>query len=164
MEKTIRTSQALGLTSSLVLAGINLGSSFLTVPLLYKQPTSVSTTIFREFYINGAITLVPLGIFSGACSALAAYLVPSERTLWAIASTFTLAQLPWTLIVMMSTNNRLCGIAVSPVEQEKVAAKEVVNLLQRWAWMNIVRGGLALVGGVTGVWALLQAQVKESRI
>ena len=159
MDTTILTAQVLGLTSSLVLAGINIGASHLTLPLLYTRPASISTPLFSELYIRGALTLVPLGIFSGSCSALVAYLLPAQRQYWAIAAVATYAQTPWTLFGMMKTNNRLNAIAASKVEQEKVSEEEVVGLLRRWAWMNVVRGLLALVGGLTSVYAVMEQRI-----
>ncbi|KAF5235153.1 hypothetical protein FAUST_7278 [Fusarium austroamericanum] len=154
MDSTVRTFQVFGLTSSLVLAGVNLGSSHLTVPFLYNQPTSVNTPFFKEFYTRGALTLVPLAIFSGASSGIVAYLLPAQRTLWTVAAVTTLSQLPWTGLGMMATNTRLNDIAASSVEQEKANQQEVVDLLKKWRWMNIVRGFLALAGGLTAVLAL----------
>ena len=104
------------------------------------------------------MTLVPLGIFSASCSALVAYLLPSQRNLWAIAGMATFAQLPWTGFVMMKTINQLNAIAASKVEQEKASQEEVVALLRRWAWMNVVRGLMAMAGGLTGVWAMVEGQ------
>ena len=66
----------------------------------------------------------------------------------------TLSQLPWTGLGMMATNNRLNDIAGSSVEQEKVREEEVVGLLKKWRWMNIVRGLLALTGGLSAVLAI----------
>ncbi|EMT68154.1 hypothetical protein NOF04DRAFT_15453 [Fusarium oxysporum II5] len=154
MDSTVRTFQVFGLTSSLVLAGINLGSSHLTVPLLYNQPTSINTPFFKDFYTRGAVTLVPLALFSGASSGIVAYLVPAQRTLWAVAAVATVSQLPWTVLGMMATNNRLNNIATSSVEQEKVGRDEVVALLEKWRWMNIVRGLLAFTGGLSAILAL----------
>jgi Domain of unknown function (DUF1772) len=125
MDTTIRTLQVLGLTSSTFLSGINIGASHLTVPILYTRPASISTPFFNEFYTRGAATLVPLGIFSASCSALVAYLLPSQRKLWAIAAVATFAQMPWTILVMMKTNNRLNAIAASKNEQEKASGEEI---------------------------------------
>ncbi|MCJ1358169.1 MAG: hypothetical protein MMC33_008167 [Icmadophila ericetorum] len=158
MDTTIRTAQVLGLTSSIFLSGINIGASLLTLPILYHHPTSISTPFFSEYYTRGAVTLVPLCVFSSLCSALVAYLLHSQRQLWAVAAVATLSQPPWTLLVMSKTNNRLIAIAASKHEQEKVGNEEVVGLLRRWAWMNIVRGLLALVGGLVGVYALILEQ------
>ncbi|KAL8663593.1 MAG: hypothetical protein Q9202_003781 [Teloschistes flavicans] len=146
----------LGLTTSLMLAGINIGSSALTIPILHTRPASVTTPIFHEFYLRGAALNVPLAILSAACSATVAYVLPAQRQLWVTAAVATISQLPWTLLVMMGTNQRLIAIAQSHVEQEKVGKDEVEGLLKRWGWMNYVRGGLALVGGGVGVWALLE--------
>ncbi|KAL8797631.1 MAG: hypothetical protein Q9182_007167 [Xanthomendoza sp. 2 TL-2023] len=157
---TIHTAQFLGLTSTLVLSGINIGASILTLPILYTRPTAISTPIFNELYLRGAATLVPLGIFSAACSAFVAYNLPSsQRNLWTVAAVSTFAQTPWTLFVMMRTNNRLNAIAASKVEQEKASKDEVVGLLRRWAWLNAARGMLAMFGGLVVVWSLLERQM-----
>ncbi|GKU13037.1 hypothetical protein FLAG1_11471 [Fusarium langsethiae] len=78
----------------------------------------------------------------GASSGIVAYLLPAQRTLWTVAAVTTLSQLPWT------------GLAASSVEQEKASREEVVDLLKKWRWMNIVRGLLALTGGLIAVLAL----------
>lgn len=156
MDTTIRTAQVLGLTSAILLSGINLGSSLLAIPILQTRPASFSTPFFHEFYLRGAYTLVPLGIFSASCSALVAYLLPAQRTIWAIAAAGAAAQTPWTLLVMMGTNQRLIDIAESAVEMEKVGQGEVVALLGRWAWMNVVRGLFALGGGLAGLWGVME--------
>ncbi|KAF5017684.1 hypothetical protein F66182_10369 [Fusarium sp. NRRL 66182] len=154
MDSTVQTLQVFGLTSSLVLAGANLGASHLTLPLLYSQPTPVSTAFFKQFYTHGALSLVPLSIFSAASSSLVAYLVPAQRILWSVSAAVTLAQLPWTVFGMMSTNKSLILLADSSVGQEKVNKDEVVSLLKRWKWMNVVRGLLAFTGGLAAVLAL----------
>ena len=158
MDNTVRTAQVLSMTSSIFLSGINIGASLLTLPILYTRPPSISTPFFNEFYNRGAVTLVPLGLFSASCSALVAYLLPSQRTLWAVAGVSTFAQVPWTVLVMMTTVKRLNAIAGSKVEQEKASKQEVVALLRRWTWMNVVRGGLAALGGLIGVWAIVEGQ------
>ena len=104
------------------------------------------------------MTLFSLGVFSASCSAIAAYLCPSQRTDWAIAGGATIAQLPWTLLFMMKTIKRLNAIAVNSIEQEKASKAEVVALLQQWAWMSVVRELSALVGGLNGIWAIIEHQ------
>ncbi|KAH7147180.1 hypothetical protein B0J13DRAFT_665354 [Dactylonectria estremocensis] len=155
MDSTKRIAQAFGLTSSIFLAGINIGASYLTVPLLYTRPISISTPFFNEFYLRGAVTLVPLAVVSALSSAFAAYLVPAHRCLWATAAAATLSQIPWTLFAMMTTNTRLNDIAASRFEREGASKEEVVALLKRWRWMNIVRGSLALTGGLCAIWAIM---------
>ena len=144
--------------SSIFLSGINIGASILTLPILSTRPTSISTPFFNEYYNRGAVTLVPLGLFSASCSALVAYLLPSQRTLWAVAGVATFSQVPWTALVMMKTVKRLNAIAASKEEQEKASKQEVAALFWQWTWMNIVRGGFAALGGLTGVWAIVEGQ------
>jgi len=158
MDTTIRTAQVLSLTSSLVLSGINIGSSLLTIPMLYTRPVSITAPIFSEFYHRGLVTVVPLNLFSASCSALVAYLFPAQRSLWAIAGGVTVSQLPWTGLVMSSTNSRLNSVAASQIEQEKISQEEVVGLLKQWYWMNLLRGSLALAGGLVGVYALIEGK------
>ncbi|MCJ1309006.1 hypothetical protein MMC25_002661 [Agyrium rufum] len=158
METAIQVLKALGLTSSLLLAGANISSSYLTIPILYTRPASVSTPIFREFYYRGAFSLVPIGIFSATCSALVAFLDPVQRQSWMIAAAVTISQTPFTLIFMMGTNDRLNEIAEMSegVRAEKVQGDEVVRLLRKWAWMNFGRGLLALAGGLAGLAAVMK--------
>ena len=153
---TIRTAQVLGLTSAMLLSGANISSSLLVIPIFSTRAPSISTPLFHEFYLRGAAILVPLGIFSGSCSTLVAYLLPEQRTIWAVAALAAFAQTPWTLLVMMGTNRKLIAIAESAVETEKVSQGEVAALLGRWAWMNVVRGLFALVGGLSALWGVTE--------
>ncbi len=56
-------------------------------------------------------------------------------------------------------NNRLNAIAASTIEQGKASEEEVVGLLRQWAWMDIVRGVLAMVGRLAGVWSVMEQRV-----
>ncbi|KAI4263547.1 MAG: hypothetical protein L6R42_001316 [Xanthoria sp. 1 TBL-2021] len=155
MDSLIRTTQLLGVTSSLILSGMNLGASLLTLPILYTRHPSVSTPVFHELYTRGALSLVPSGMFSAACSTFTAYLLPEQRKLWAIAAIATASQTPWTMLVMKNTNDRLNAIAGDKMEQQKADKQEVVGLLKSWTWMNIGRGLLALGGGLAGLLAVM---------
>lgn len=76
-----------------------------------------------------------------------------------MAGVATITQLPWTLLVMMPGIKKLNAVAESKIEQEKADGKEVAGLLREWAWMNVVRGGFALVGGLVGVWAVIDGRL-----
>lgn len=156
MEASIIPLQALGLTSSIFLSGIYFSSSHLTLPILYRFPSSTSTSIFTEFYHRGLTTVVPLALASTLSSATAAYLVPAQRTNHVIAGAATFATLPWTAVVMMSTIQRLIELNESEVEREKSGTEEVMRLLKRWKAMNMVRSAMAMVGGLVGLMALIK--------
>lgn len=158
MDTAIHTTQVVGLTSSLVLGGINLGASNLTLLILYTRHPSSSTPIFNDLYTPGASSLAPLCLFSTYCLRTASNPGSSPPTPWVIASAATFAQLPWTLLVMYNTNKKLNAIASSKTQQEKASKEEVAGLLRQWAWMNFIRGLWAVAGGCIGVWALVEQQ------
>lgn len=151
----LRSTQLLGLTTSLVCSGVNFCASYLTIPLLTGLPTATSTKAFASLYKRGIPVLVPLAIISGLSSAVLAYWTPEQRTLYALAGAATCAPLPWTQLVMMSTNMRLVGLSEEEREREKVSTGEVDDLLRSWQWKNYVRAGLALTGGLVGAWTSL---------
>lgn len=156
MESSIKPLQILGLTSSIFLSGVCFSSSQLTLPILYRLPTATSTTIFTEFYHRGTATVLPFVVASTLSSATVAYLVPAQRSAHILAGAATFATLPWTIVVMMRGIQRLLKLDESEVDREKAGKEEVVRLLKQWRWMNNVRSVLALVGGVVGVWGLIQ--------
>jgi hypothetical protein len=100
----LRTTTSLGISASLVLSGIGLGTSHITLPFLYPLPPSTSTPLFTQLYHRDAATIVPLGLFSAFCLGASAYLDLEKRTAYAIAGLATLSQLLWTLVVMMGIN------------------------------------------------------------
>lgn len=204
-----KTTSILGIGTSFLLAGINIGSSQLTLPILHRFPAHISTSFFSEFYTTGALALVPLTALSGICNGLAAYysssyytpsspssapagsayarhsplnannpppvavsstsaLTGRASTGYAVAAGLTLSALVWTNFVMMKTNNRLVELdrVIQQQQQQQQTGKdddatattagevdeqEVVELLKRWQWMNMVRGGLALMGGAVSL-------------
>ena len=156
MEPSVKSLQVVGLTSSLFLSGIYFASSHLTLPILYRLPTSTGTSVFVELYNRAVPVVVPLAVVSSLSSATVAYLDPAQRTSWAVAGALTLATMPWTIVVMMSTNKRLMELDESEVEREKAGSQEVVRLLKQWTWMNMTRSVMAMAGGLLGFWALSQ--------
>ncbi|KAI0012328.1 hypothetical protein F4779DRAFT_634268 [Xylariaceae sp. FL0662B] len=164
----IRTTQLLGLTSSIFLSGINFSASHLTLPILYTQAPSASTPAFAQLYHRGARTVVPLAVFSTLCAALAASQAPSalQRGVWAAAAATTFATLPFTRLVMMETNWGLLRLAELAEQKggkgngtadadgggEKA---EVVRLLRRWKRLNMVRSALAATGGLIAAYAVV---------
>jgi hypothetical protein len=147
----LRSTSLVGFSSSLFLSGIYFSSSHLTLPLLYHLPTDISTSAFTTLYYSGANTVVPLAIFSSLCSGVAAYLDPPKRVGYAIAAVSTIASLPWTLVVIAKTNETLIAMSKDAHVREKAKAGEVEALLRRWTWMNMVRAGMAAVGGIVGL-------------
>jgi len=89
--------------------------------------------------------------------------------LYILAAALALSLVPYTVVVMMPTNQRLLARAAqaddeaaTPVEKEREMATtesgedaEVRGLLGKWSRMNVVRGCLPLAATVVGLFATL---------
>lgn len=181
----VRTGTAvLGITSTLVLSGIHIGTSLLFVPHLRATTTRPTATadnpaepipsarIFDGLYTDGAKTVVPLaatGILSFAGLAASSwanskhYLSPSlsvraaaPAVPLALAAGLVASTLVWTGIVVMPINNRLVGLARGTAKGSDERG-EVAALLRRWGRVNYVRGFAALAAGVLALGAVVVA-------
>ncbi|PSR76734.1 hypothetical protein BD289DRAFT_378498 [Coniella lustricola] len=146
----LRTTAALvGLSSTLVLAGVNIGTSALFIPHLLSSsssgsssssplPIETTTAIFTRLYRDGAKLVVPLaaagtlsfGLLAAEFSSfrggpvargtLSSSLMDSTpRILLATASALVVSTLAWTGIVVMPVNNRLVSIAESSAKTDR---------------------------------------------
>jgi hypothetical protein len=155
-EFTIASTPAfVGGISALLLSGVNLSASQLTLPILYRLPDVMSTSVFKQLFYRGGAVIVPLTIISTLTTGFSAYLDPAKRLGFAAAAIASFASLPWTALIMRPTILRLIELADDEKVREKAHEKEVVSLLKTWRWMNNIRSGLALIGGVTGLAVLL---------
>lgn len=154
------TATLLGITSTLVLSGINIGTSLLFVPHLPTLPIEDSTRIFAGLYHDGAKAVVPLAATSILSYAYLAATAPASRS-WALAAGLVVSTLAWTRIVVMPVNKRLVDIARSGGGEARVGGggrdgmSEVEGLLESWCWMNYVRGGVALAAGMVALRAVV---------
>ena len=155
MDNTTKLIGAFGITSSLFAAGFYFSSSYIAVPPLLALPAKLSTAAFVDVYYRGIGAVVPLTVLSTIATGTVALLVPEKRLELGAAAVCTIAAMPWTLVMMMKTNNRLIGLKDATVEREKVGEKGVNELLQKWKVLNTVRAGFPLVGGAIGLWALV---------
>lgn len=126
-----------------------------SLPLLYNQPPSISTTIFARVYYRGAAFVIPTTLISSAALTYLAYSIPARRTIYGAAAGAVFSILPITKVSMFPGINRLIAISKqSGVEQEKAGQSgEVLRLLQAWNVQNSVRAALTFAGGVAGLWA-----------
>jgi hypothetical protein len=152
---TAQTAAFAGCISSTLLSGINLSASQLTLPILYRLPSTMTPDIFEELFYRGGWIIVPLTIFSTIASGLAAYNEPSKRFGYIVAAVTSFASMPWTAIIMRPTIQHLIKLAHDEKYCQSVPAADVVALLRRWTWMNNVRSTLALIGGCTALAVLL---------
>lgn len=123
------TATLLGITSSFLLSGINIGTSLLFVPHLFTLPTETSTKIFDKLFDDGAKAVVPLAAASIASFAYLAYETPLRRSELAVAAGLVGATLVWTRVVVMPVNERLIEIARGK-EEGKIGGG-------RWQWITM---------------------------
>jgi len=74
----------------------------------------------------------------------------SKAKLYLFAALAVSGIIPFTGLVMSSTNSALTALATSST---RVADSEVMGLLNRWIGMNYVRSSLPLLGSVLGLLA-----------
>ncbi|KAG8159135.1 hypothetical protein KVR01_010796 [Diaporthe batatas] len=156
------TASLVGITSTLLVSGFNISTSYLFVPHLYSLDKHAATRIFDRLYHDGLRAVVPLaaaGILSFSYLAYSSSppspagalgttgLGLARRPAFAAAAGLVVATLAWTRLVIMPVNQRLIGIAREVGAKDKVSAADVEALLRRWWWMNYVRGAGALVAG-----------------
>jgi hypothetical protein len=147
-ETMLRATSLVAVTSSIWLSGIYFSNSQLVLPILYRKPVGVSSAIFAELFQRGTNAIVPLMVISALATGTSSYLDPQKRTQYAISGLLTLSTLPWTIFVMMGVIQQLITIAEDPKIQEKTSQAAVEGLLRSWTWMNFIRSGLSLAGGL----------------
>lgn len=149
----------LSIPTAFLLSGYGLGFSQNSVPLLYKQPASISAPLLEGIYYQGAKVVAPGAILATTGLAYLAYTARTsdERNLYGLAAALTFASQPWTALVMLPGIHRLIEIGASAAEQTKAdASGEAVQLLQGWVWQNAVRAALNFASGAVGFWAFIQ--------
>ena len=151
----LRTTSLLGFSSSIFLSGVYFTSSQVALPTLFGLPVGTSTAGFNTLYHRGLNVVAPLVAVSALSASTSAYLDPKRRTMYATAGVITFATLPWTRVVMWNCIQRLIAISTDATLQEKVQVSEVESLLRQWGWLNFARAGMAAVGGIVGLLAVV---------
>ncbi|OBT77753.1 hypothetical protein VF21_03831 [Pseudogymnoascus sp. 05NY08] len=154
-----RLLQTIGLTTTAFLAGTSASFSLYAVPRILESPTPILLKQFKHMYAAGHDSL-PAGTVVAATSLL--YLAYDSRaagtTAWrgyVTAAVLAVGIVPYTLAVMMGTNNVLLGKAEE--EDEKVEAQTalVKQLVDKWAVMNLGRSVMLASAAVMATWTTL---------
>jgi hypothetical protein len=86
----------------------------------------------------------------GALAGVAAWLLGSS-VMWLVGAVFIFAVVPFTLIVIFPTNNRLLAPG------RDLASPETHELLVKWGKLHAIRSVLSFVASVIYVWQLVGA-------
>jgi hypothetical protein len=103
---------------------------------------------WKPAYKRGFAMQAPLAIF-GFLLGLAAWWQTGDR-LWLLGAVILVANWPYTLLVIMPTNNRL--MALDPTR----AGPESRALIETWAKLHAVRSALGVAATAVFLWASLR--------
>jgi hypothetical protein len=129
-------SESLSLLCSGLFAGAALYITFVEHPARMQCGTTIAITQFAPSYKRATIMQASLAAL-GTLSAIAAWL-QGAPTPWLIAGLLLGAVIPFTLIVILPTNNRLLHPSL---DKNSELARQ---LLQRWATLHAVRSALSV--------------------
>ena len=136
--------------------------SLVTVPLLLDTNTQVDHLLrqWLQLFHNGHMIMPTTSV---ATFFVYLYVVFNKRssgrswTGYAVAGAVTVGMIPFTLIVMVSTNNTLFALVDAINDATQVTSLEYVKeLVTRWSWMHVVRSLFPLFGSILGFNVLLK--------
>lgn len=188
MPSSIQVAQAVGITTSAFLAGISEGLTMLQILLIWKLGACTCITVlgvpplmlapsplvarqWKKVYDLGVVRSPPLALTSALSFSFLSYklygtLNQPKAELYALSALLTIGIVPYTLLAMLPTNNKLMrnaeeAEAMTPEEQimevkdsERRSTKQLLDL---WATHNLVRGMFPLAGSVLGLWTAVRS-------
>jgi hypothetical protein len=143
---------------NIMVPGAMASFSLSAIPSVLKggAPSNVMLKQWSIIYNNGRA--VPISALISAISyGIVSYSQrDKESRQWrgfALAGALTVAAIPFTMTVLMSTNNELLAAAGSQVKT--LSDDRVRGLITKWTNLNMIRLMLPLSGAIVGLWTLL---------
>jgi hypothetical protein len=132
--------QFLAVLSAALFAGAALYINVAEHPARLMLETRFAALQWAPSYKRATWLQAPLAVVSFACG-ISVWLsgLPTE---WLVAALLIGAVVPFTLIVVMPTNNKLL------TEGRDLSSAETRELLIRWGWLHAARTGLSLAATV----------------
>jgi hypothetical protein len=137
----------LALVTAALFAGAAIYVNVAEQPARLKLDERALLTQWKPAYMHGFAMQAPLALIGFLLGALAAW--QTGDWWWLVGGLTLLANWPFTLLVIMPTNNRL--MAMEP----ETATPEVRSLVIAWGWLHAVRSAL----GVAATLILLKASI-----
>lgn len=151
------------------ITGFAFSASYLGLPALALAPVALRLRQWLVIYDLGKLVSPTVAAASSVAWGYITYISYATRelpgtsisgtprwVLYGVAGLATFGILPWTVAVMMPTNNEL--IRRAKLEKKEAVEKEDVEmekLLKTWNQMNYLRAALPMVGVVVGLWTAL---------
>lgn len=147
--------------------------SLISIPAVanIKQDSSLSNAhavrLWQQNYQRGASQNPPIALGASASLGYLAWSLRNLRTatvmglgpsfLLSIAAVSTIAIVPFTIVFMRATNNKLLALAAKAKKDEVsvVETEDIEALLERWTALNRLRGFLPMVGAVCACVAVI---------
>lgn len=139
------------------------GLSVICVPVLLDTNTEVSQ-LYRQWarlyhYGHNIMPAVAVSVAGLYAYAALRYRAANNKQwlVYAMAGATTITIVPFTLLIMNSTNNtlfRLHDLAVASPETEDLGTAH--ELLVKWAWLHLCRSVFPLAGAILGLFGVLK--------
>ena len=129
--------------------------SLITVPVFLETITDPATLVrqWSRLYTRGKNTAPPVALPTYALYGYAAFTRRAAGRPWemlAAAGATTLLIVPFTIGIMLPTNNELARQEKRADDGEKLEVEGVRRLVVKWNWLHFVRSLFPLVGAVLG--------------
>jgi uncharacterized membrane protein len=112
-------------------AGAAVYISVVEYPAVIEVGSATAVRFFAAMYPRASVMQAPLALV-GSIAALLCWWGGGGR-LWLLGALLLAFAIPFTLVVMMPTNDRLQSAALDP------ASQEAADLLSRWARLHAIR-------------------------
>ena len=119
-----------------------------------KVPSTILIKQWRHIYEAGKSQNPPVAASSSAAFLYLAWAVRQRSTnpqlplYYGTAAALTLAIVPFTLLIMAPTNNKLIQHSTRELDDTKSDDVEIDQLMSQWSTMNAFRSLLPLTGGL----------------
>ena len=136
----------LALTASAIFTGAAIYVNVVEQPARLTLDVKPLLAEWKPSYHRGAIMQASLALIAGALGIAAFFVAWDWR--WLVGAALILAPWPYTIFIIMPTNNRLKATAL------EAANEHTRGLLVQWGRLHAVRTALGIAATAVFVWAL----------
>ncbi|KAH8666003.1 hypothetical protein BGZ60DRAFT_410376 [Tricladium varicosporioides] len=166
----LRLAQTLGLTTTAIFSGVSIALSTILVPRILESPAPLLVRQWGNMFARMKIVAPGVMLVSASAFTYASLILPASltkhKTPYLIIAALNTAMLPYTIIFMSSTNNKLLALEerekVGELELDKdgearvaITSETAHSLVDWWGMLNLGRSVLCVAGTIVGVWTVV---------